>query len=138
MKEELRIPIGGIGLSIESREGEALPGSHDSRRMKKEAKVSEAKKVYQKDGNMVARKIAGELILVPIRQEAGDLAYFYSLNPVGARVWELLDGQRSAADIAGTIVEEYEVDLERAAKDALRFLRRLEELEMVTCVNGRG
>ncbi len=104
----------------------------------KEAKLSKVNKVYQKDSNMVARKVAGELILVPIRQEAGDLVCFYSLNPVAARIWALLDGKRPVADIALTIVEEYEVDLERAEKDALRFLRRLEELEMVACVNGRG
>ena len=106
--------------------------------MKQEVKVSDLNKCYHRDGNMVARKIAGELILVPIRQDAGDLACFYSLNPVGARIWELLDGQRPVGDIAVTIVEEFEVDLEKAARDALRFLGRLEELGMVVSVNGQG
>jgi len=104
----------------------------------KEAKLSNANKVYQKDSNMVARKIAGELILVPIRQEAGQLACFYSLNPVATRIWGLLDGKRPVADIALTIVEEYEVDLERAVKDTLRFIGRLEEQGMVTPVDGQG
>lgn len=102
----------------------------------KEAKLSKVGKVYQKDSNMVARKIAGELILVPIRQEAGDLVCFYSLNPVAARIWGLLDGKRPVADIAISIVEEYEVDLEKAAKDTLRFINRLEELKMVAPVEG--
>ena len=100
--------------------------------------MSDLNKCYKKDGNMVARKVAGELILVPIRQEAGDLAHFYSLNPVGARIWELLDGHHPLGDIAVTIVEEFEVDLEKAAKDALRFLQRMEELGMVISANGQG
>ncbi len=104
----------------------------------KEAKLSKVSKVYRKDDNMVARKIAGELILVPIRQEAGQLACFYSLNPVAARIWALLDGKRPVADIAISIVEEYEVDLEKAAKDTLRFISRLEELQMVIAVEGQG
>ncbi|MBU2009512.1 MAG: PqqD family protein [Chloroflexi bacterium] len=104
----------------------------------REARFSKIGKVYQKDGNMVARKIAGELILVPIRQEAGQLAYFYSLNPVAARIWALLDGKRPVADIALTIVEEFEVDLERATKDTLRFASRLEELKMVIPVEGEA
>jgi hypothetical protein len=105
--------------------------------MKREATVSELDKCYQKGGNIVCRKIAGELILVPISREAGDRACLYTLNSVAARIWELLDGQRSAEDIAGTIVEEYEVDLERARKDSMSFLRRLEELGMVTSVDGQ-
>ena len=104
----------------------------------KEAKLSKVNEVYQKGGNIVCRSIAGELILVPISHEAEDRACFYTLNSVGARIWELLDGQRPVGDIAGTIVEEYEVDLERARNESMRFLRRLEEMGMVTLVDGQG
>ena len=104
----------------------------------KEAKLSKVNEVYQKGGDIVCRSIAGELILVPISREAEDRACFYTLNSVGARIWELLDGQRTVADIAGTIVEKYEVDLERAAKDTLRFISRLAEMGMVTLVDGQG
>ena len=43
----------------------------------------------------MARQIAGEYILVPIRQSAGEVESIYTLNEVGTRIWELLDGQRS-------------------------------------------
>jgi len=103
-------------------------------RMTKEAKVSNMNKCYQKDGNMVTRKIAGQLILVPVRSHVGDLSYIYNMNKVGSRIWELLDGQRSAEDIARTIVEEYEVDLERALKDTLVFLEQMAEQSLITPV----
>lgn len=103
----------------------------------KEAKVSKVKKVYQKDSNMVTRKIAGQLILVPVRSHVEDLSYIYNMNKVGARIWELLDGQHSAEDIARTIVEEYEVDLERAQRDTLVFLEQMAELSLITPVEGK-
>ena len=49
---------------------------------------------FQKDPNIVSRKIADEVILVPIRHNVGDLESIYTLNEVGARIWELVDGQR--------------------------------------------
>ncbi|MFH1141860.1 MAG: PqqD family protein [Chloroflexota bacterium] len=104
----------------------------------REAKLSKVNEVYQKGGNIVCRNIGGELILVPISREAGDMACFYTLNSVGARIWELLDGKRPVADIAGTIVEEYEVDLEGARKDSMDFLRRMEEMGVVTLLDGQG
>jgi len=48
---------------------------------------------YEKEANMVAREIAGETILVPIRQSAADLQCMYSLNAMGSRIWELIDGE---------------------------------------------
>lgn len=97
-----------------------------------EVKLMRTATIYQKDSNIVARKVGEEFILVPIRQDAGDLAGFYSLNYVGGRIWELLDGKRSVSDIARVIFDEFEVDAEKAEKEALHFIERLVELGMVT------
>lgn len=47
------------------------------------------------------------------------------LNEVGMRVWELLDGNRSAAQVIATIAAEYEVAPARAEADVLVFLAEL-------------
>ena len=54
---------------------------------------------YQRDSNVVYREIAEERILVPIRKQVADMACIYVLNETGARIWELMDGQRSLAEI---------------------------------------
>ncbi len=100
--------------------------------MKTETTVSDLKAVYQKDGNFVTRKVAGELILVPIRQDAGQLAGFYAMNPVGGRIWELLDGKRPIADIARIVFDEYDVDVQRAEKETMGFIGHLAEMGIVT------
>ncbi len=48
---------------------------------------------------------------------------YYGLNPVGARVWELLRQPRSVEEISRTIVSEYDVRADRAQDDLLEFLQ---------------
>ena len=86
-------------------------------------------KRYQKDPNMVSRKIADEFILVPIRQNVGDLESIYTLNEVAARIWELIDGKRKAKEIKDKIVGEFEVTPEKAEKDLIELLQKLEKIE---------
>ena len=88
-------------------------------------------KCFSKDPNIVSRKIAGEYILVPIRQSAGDLDSIYTMNAVGGRIWELLDGQRSVSDLKDIIVEEFDVSLEEAEEDIKTFLDQLTSMNVV-------
>jgi hypothetical protein len=86
---------------------------------------------FVKDEAIVARKIGDEFILVPIRQRAGEVESIYTLNETAARVWELIDGQRRAADIRDTIVAEFEVGPEEAEADVLEFLGQLAQVGAV-------
>lgn len=84
--------------------------------------------VYDKDGSIVARTIDDETILVPIRHDVGDLESIFTLNEVGARIWELVDGVRSAEEIANAISLEFEVDPAEAKKDTWEFCSQLKEI----------
>ncbi len=84
---------------------------------------------YQKDPNIVFRKIADEVILVLIKQDVGDFQSVYTLNEVAARIWELIDGERKVKEIKDKIVEEFEVTPEEAEKDLAESLQKLEKFE---------
>ena len=84
---------------------------------------------YQKNPDLVFRKIADEVILVPIRQNVGDLESIYTLNKVAARIWELIDGKMKVKDIKSKIVDEFEISYEEAEKDLIEFLQKLEKIE---------
>lgn len=79
----------------------------------------------------MARQIAGEYILVPIRQSAGEVESIYTLNEVGTRIWELLDGQRSLFQIRDLLVDEFEVSPKEAETDLLEFMQGLESVGAV-------
>lgn len=65
------------------------------------------------------------VILLPLRGQVK------ILNDVGARIWSMVDGQRSVADIAGIIQQEYLVESGQAQADTLEFLRDLEKRDVL-------
>lgn len=89
--------------------------------------MSELAKVYKKNPNIVTRKIAGEMVLVPIKQMANDMSSIYNLNQVGARIWEQFDGETSVEQIRDVIVAEYETTKEEAETDIIAFVNELEK-----------
>jgi len=86
-------------------------------------------KIYAKNPDIVFRKIADEVILVPIRHSVGNLDSIYTLNEVSARIWELIDGKRTMKDIKEIILQEFDVTNEEAEKDLIQFLQQLEKIE---------
>jgi hypothetical protein len=88
-------------------------------------------KIYKKSDSIVSRKIANEFILIPIRQNVADLESIYTLNEVGARIWELMDGKMTMREIKEKIVEEFEVTALEAEKDIAEYLQQLEKIKAV-------
>ncbi|MBU0494844.1 MAG: PqqD family protein [Chloroflexi bacterium] len=89
---------------------------------------------YQKDPSIVAREIAGEVLLVPIRQNVGDLESLYRLNETAARMWALVDGQRTVGEIRDAIVAEFDIGPEQAQQDVTEFVAQLETIGAVARV----
>jgi hypothetical protein len=75
------------------------------------------------------RVIEGEAVILSM-----DTKVLRGLNPVGSRVWELIDGRRSVEEIAGLIVEEFDVTPEAAGGDVRGFVAQLLERGLVTPV----
>ena len=59
-----------------------------------QGELDELQKKYRKNENFVYRMIQHETILVPIKDNVGDMDSLYNLNEVGAFVWERLDGEK--------------------------------------------
>lgn len=87
--------------------------------------------IYQKSDDIVSRKIADEVILVPISNNVGDMESIYTLNEVGAWIWELIDGKRGLVDLKNSIVQEFEVSAEKAENDVIEFLNGLKEVKAI-------
>lgn len=77
--------------------------------------------------SIVAREIAGELLLVPLRRTAADVQTIYTTNEVGCYIWGLIDGHRTPREILEAIVEEFDVGREQAQGDLVVFLQQAEQ-----------
>jgi hypothetical protein len=86
---------------------------------------------YSRNPDIIFRKIADEFILVPIRQKAVDLKSVYTLNEVGAFIWESIDSSKSVSQIKDHVVREFEVDASQAQSDVSEILSQLESLSLI-------
>lgn len=84
---------------------------------------------------MVARKIADEFILVPIVGRGADVDAIFTLNRVGAFIWDRLDGAMTGEAIVSALVEGFEVDREQAETDYETFLDQLLHIHAVAAVD---
>jgi hypothetical protein len=84
--------------------------------------------IYEHDPNVVSRSIAGETILVPIHKNVGDMESIYTLNETAAQAWELIDGQRSLAEIHKQMVKDYEIEPLQAEQDLGELIESLIEI----------
>ena len=85
-------------------------------------------RIYERNPDIVFRKVAGEYILVPIKRNVGDLESIYTLDEVAANIWEFFDGRRRVADIKEAITATFEIGPEAAEKDLMKFIQELESL----------
>ena len=88
-------------------------------------------KVYKKSDAVVSRKIGDEFILVPIRQDVGDLESIYTLNETAALIWELINGKLKVSEIKESLLEAFEVEPEEAEKDLIEHLQQLEGIQAI-------
>lgn len=92
-------------------------------------------RVYRQAGDVICRQVGHESILVPIRNNVGNLDYVYTLSPVAARIWSLIDGERRIDAIVDTICAEYDVSRDEAAADVAELVSDLEQVSLLLQVS---
>jgi hypothetical protein len=72
---------------------------------------------------------APEQVSCPLGEESAILnlknTVYYGLNPVGTRVWSLLQQARSVGELRDALLDEYDVEAERCESDLLGLLEKM-------------
>jgi len=76
--------------------------------------------------DVVARRVAGEYLLVPVRSGAAQMDFIFTAN----EIFRQLDGSHDGRAIARQLTREFDVDEERAQRDVVEFLRALCEAQL--------
>ena len=84
------------------------------------------------DASLSVRSIviaAPEQVSCPLGDESAILnlknTVYYGLNPVGARVWSLLQRPKRISELRDALLEEYEVDADSCERDLLELLQKM-------------
>jgi hypothetical protein len=67
--------------------------------------------------DQVSVEVEGEAVILSLAD-----GVYYGLDPVGARVWQMLDEPRTVAELRDAVVAEWEVDAPTAERDLLELL----------------
>jgi hypothetical protein len=86
---------------------------------------------YHRVEDIAFRQIADECLLVPVRTDPKQAMAIFSLNPVGATLWEALNVPRTEEELVERTVEAFEVDAQEAQGDVRAFLEQLEQKQLV-------
>lgn len=78
----------------------------------------------------VAADMMGEAVILNINS-----GIYFGLNPVGTRVWELVQQPISMQAIQQIIMDEYDVDPERVEQDVQRLLGKLVDAGLVEVID---
>ena len=97
--------------------------------------MSAGKEKYpRRDPETACRSVADEgyLVVVPSR------AAVEVLNPVGGKIYSMLDGKHTADDIVRALIDEFDVSEEVARRDLDAFLDELREKGMLATTGSSG
>ena len=70
--------------------------------------------------DQISCDLAGEAAILNVKN-----GVYYGLDPVGARIWNLMQEPRVVAEIQNAITDEYDVEPERAGRDLFGLLEKL-------------
>ena len=76
--------------------------------------------------DIASRKVADEVVLLNVKTSD-----YYSMNPTGVMVWELVCKNKKLDEIVAAVAAEFDADEGRVKKDVLELLKKLESEKIV-------
>ena len=83
---------------------------------------------FNRNPDFVYRKVIEETILVPVHMNVTEMDCIYTLNEIGAFIWEQLETPLSFEQLTERLLDEYDVDHETLATDLETFLDEMQSI----------
>ena len=83
-------------------------------------------------------EVAKDVVSCDLVDEAAILnlktGIYYGLDPVGSRIWKLIQTPRQIQEILETLLNEYKVEKNRCQQDLIELIEQLSEKELVKII----
>jgi len=80
---------------------------------------------YERNKDFIYRSIVNEAVLVPVHQDVADMEYIYTLNDLGAFIWERMSHPLTWDELLVSVQDAYDVDSEVLTADLERFIQEM-------------
>lgn len=82
--------------------------------------------VLQRSADVLYQEVGGEAVLLDLVSEQ-----YFGLDPVGTRIWGLVDGEATLGSIHATLAVEYDADPGQIGEDLLSLAQSLAQAGLV-------
>lgn len=76
---------------------------------------------------VLAQEVSGEMVLLDLASEN-----YFGLDPIGARIWQLLQEKDDLASLHETMLAEFDVESDQLEADLIELIGKLEEAGLVS------
>ena len=86
----------------------------------------------KRNPELVSTDVDGEKVMMSV-----DSGEYFGLDPVGGRIWELIENPIRIDDLVDILLEEFDVSKEQCEIDTLEFLNELREKKLLIVIQCR-
>ena len=83
-----------------------------------------------RSNELLGAKAGDEIVMLGLEQ-----GEYFGLDPIGSRIWELLEQPMTVAELCQQLVELYAADTEECQQDTLDFLQELYGAKIIKIVD---
>lgn len=84
-----------------------------------------------KRDDVIESDLDGETIMMSLEREK-----YYTLDPVGSRIWALLDEPHTLSEACATLLQEYDVDPDICRREVLAVVQRMLDEQLIDVIDG--
>ena len=85
----------------------------------------------KRDSGFLVRQIAGRYVLAPVGDTVKTFSGMITMNATGKFLWDLLEQDQTVDSLAQALVDNYEVEFEKAKEDVQKYLEPLIPVQAV-------
>ena len=86
---------------------------------------------FERNPDFIYRRIVDESVLVPIHRDVANMDSIYTLNGVGATIWERLAEPASLKELQQAVLDEYDAAPELVNADVTQFLDEMVSINAI-------
>lgn len=85
----------------------------------------------KRNSGFLMRQVAGRFVLAPVGDMVKTFSGMVTMNATGKFLWDILENDQTVDSLAQALVDNYEVDFEKAKEDVIKYLEPLKPIQAV-------